>query len=94
MPIYEYEPDGRECFLCEGVVEVMQGVNDAPLQFCPTCGLEVKRIISRASFKVGSGMDADKAAEKGFATWKKAGKGVWEKVAGEGGPDVIRKPED
>jgi len=94
VPIYEYEPEDRDCFLCEGVVEVMQGVGEEALKYCPTCGLSVNRIISRASFKVGKGVDAEKAAAKGFSTWKKAGKGVWEKVAGENGPDVIHKPAD
>lgn len=93
MPIYEYEPEDRDCFLCEGVVEVMQGISEDPLKFCPTCGLSVHRIISRASFKLGTNVDPDNAAAKGFSTWKKAGKGVWEKVAGESGPDVIHKPE-
>ncbi len=94
MPIYEYEPDDRDCFLCEGVVEVMQGVGDKPLGFCPTCGLAVRKVISNASFKMETPSDPDKAATRGFSTWKKAGKGVWEKVAGESGPDVIHKPAE
>ena len=93
MPIYEYEPEDRDCFLCEGVVEVMQGINDEPLEFCPTCGLGVRRIVSRVSFSTRNPSDADKAATRGFSTWKKAGKGLWEKVAGEAGPDVIQKPD-
>lgn len=94
MPIYEYEPDDeRECFLCEGVVEVMQGIEDEPLKYCPTCGLGVRRLISRAAFKIDSGVTAEKAASRGFATWKKSGKGTWEKVAGAEGPDVIKREE-
>jgi putative FmdB family regulatory protein len=93
VPIYEYEPDNRHCFMCDQRVEVMQGANEEPLQFCPHCGLEVKRIISQASFSMRSGVDVDKAGERGFTTWKKSGKGVWERVAGEGGPEIIEKPE-
>jgi len=93
MPIYEYEPDDRECFLCDGVVEVIQGIHDEPLKYCPTCGLEVCRIISRSSFQLSHSVSPEKAAGKKFSTWKKSGKGVWEKVAGDAGPDVIHRPE-
>lgn len=88
MPIYEYEPDDRDCLICDGRVEAMQGINDPPLKFCPTCGLEVRRVVSRASFKMQKGSSAEKAAEKGFTTYKRAEKGKWEKVGGEG-PDMI-----
>jgi putative FmdB family regulatory protein len=82
MPIYEYEPEDRECLMCEGRVEVLQAVDDAPLEFCPYCGLGVQRVISRASIKVSRTPDAEAAAKKGFTTFRRAGKGVWEKVAG------------
>ena len=93
MPIYEYEPIGHDCFICEGRVEALQGVSDAPLQYCPTCGLEVRRVISRASIKIEKGMSPDKAAERGFATFKRSGKGTYERIAGEG-PNVISASED
>lgn len=86
MPIYEYAPEGHECLICDGRVEVMQGIKDEPLKFCPTCGLDVKRLISRPAFKIDSGVSADKAAEKGFSTFRRVGHGQYEKIAGEGGP--------
>ena len=83
--------------MCHGRVEVMQGINDAPLKNCPTCGLEVKRLISRPAFKIDNGVSADKAAEKGFSTFRKVGHGQYEKIAGEGGPsqfDASNLPDE
>ncbi|RYG47928.1 zinc ribbon domain-containing protein [bacterium] len=90
MPIYEYEPDDRDCFMCEGKIAVIQSFEDEALKLCPWCGMEVKRMISNVSFRVDKGHDP---ASRGFSTFKKAGNGVWEKVEGEKGPDVIYKPE-
>lgn len=72
--------------MCPGRVEAIQSMSDEPLKFCPTCGLDVKRVISRPAFKIDSGVNADKAAEKGFSTFRKVGQGQYEKIAGEGGP--------
>jgi len=44
MPIYEYK-----CPKC-GVVEVMQGIKEAPLKKCPNCRNKVERMISSTSF--------------------------------------------
>ena len=88
MPIYEYEPDDRECLMCDGLIAVIQGIDEDPLLYCPCCGLEVRRIVSRASFSMRTGPDHEKAARRGFTTWRKSGAGVWEKLAG-GGVDVI-----
>jgi len=84
MPIYEYEPEDRDCLMCDGRIDVIQSVDEETLKYCPSCGLEVKRIISRASFSMRMGPDPEKAAARGFTTWRKSGVGVWEKVAGEG----------
>jgi len=94
VPIYEYEPDDRECLICDGRVEAMQGINDEPLKYCPTCGLEVRRVVSRASFKLQQSTNPEKAAAKGFTTFKKVEKGKWEKVGGEGPDMIVGTPED
>jgi putative FmdB family regulatory protein len=94
VPIYEYEPDDRECFICEGRVAAIQSIDEPPLKYCPSCGLEVCRVISRASFKISKPGGADKAAEKGFTTWRRAEKGTWEKVAGEGADYMVGSPAD
>lgn len=94
MPIYEYEPIGRDCLICNGTVEVIQNITDEPLTYCPTCGLEVKRIVSRATFKLGSTVNSERAAQKGFTTFKRVEKGKWEKVGGEGPDMIVGTPED
>lgn len=93
MPIYEYEPVDRDCLMCEGRVEAIQGINDEPYKFCPYCGLEVQRVVSRASIKLRSSVDPEKAAQRGFSTFKKIGKGQWEKVAGPEGDAPAPKGE-
>jgi putative FmdB family regulatory protein len=90
MPIYEYEPDDRECLMCEGRIEVLQTLGEAALKNCPHCGLSVRRVISAASIQIDKSVNPDKAAKKGFSTYRRAQKGVWEKVAG---PDNPAPPE-
>lgn len=82
MPIYEYEPIDRDCLMCPNRIEVLQGIEDDTLAICPRCGLSVSRVVSRASIKVSRDVDPEKAAKKGFSTFKRIGKGAWEKVAG------------
>ncbi|HRF61079.1 MAG TPA: zinc ribbon domain-containing protein [Fimbriimonadaceae bacterium] len=89
MPIYEYEPIDYDCLICGGRFEALQGIHDEPLPFCPTCGLDCRRVISKASIKIATPTDADRAAKKGLTTFRRAEKGVWEKVAGPG-VDVIQ----
>ena len=93
MPVYEYEPDGHDCLICEGRVEVLQAATEEPLRFCPTCGLEVRRIISRATFKVDGILPQQaKAGKKGFTTYRKSGGGTWERTDGAEGPAQFEKP--
>ncbi len=66
----------------------MQGIQEEALKICPTCGLEVKRVVSRASFQLGREVSEDRAASRGFTTFKRVEKGKWEKTGGEG-PDMI-----
>lgn len=94
MPIYEYEPEDRDCLICEGRTEVIQNISDPPLKYCPTCGLEVRRVVSRASFKLSTGTNPDKAAERGFTTFKKVEKGKWERIGGEGPDMIVGSKED
>ncbi|HVL38830.1 MAG TPA: zinc ribbon domain-containing protein [Fimbriimonadaceae bacterium] len=90
MPIYEYEPDDHDCLMCDGRVEVIQSMQDEPLRYCPHCGLNVRRIVSRASFKFDKA-SPDQAAKQGFTTYRRSGRGVWEKVAGEGADAIVRE---
>ncbi len=88
MPIYEYEPKDHDCLICEGRFGVIQALNEETLQYCPTCGMDVRRVISKASIKISSGKLGSRSEKGGFSTFKKTETGVWEKVSGEG-PDVI-----
>jgi len=76
MPIYEYQ-----CLSCGKKTEQLQKLNDPPLAVCPTCGGELRKLISSPSFQFkGSGWYAtDYAGKKGAG-------------AGEGGGDAT-KPE-
>lgn len=94
MPIYEYEPDDRECLMCEGRIQVIQSIGEEVLKFCPDCGLEVKRVISGATFKIARPSGADRAAGKGLTTFRRVEKGKWEKVAGQGVDMIVNTPED
>lgn len=88
MPIYEYEPADHDCLMCPNRIMVIQSVNEGALEYCPDCGLAVRRVISQASFKLSKG-GADEAAKRGFSTFRKAEKGVWEKIAGPGVDGII-----
>lgn len=77
MPLYDYR-----CEQCGHELEVLQGINDAPLKVCPVCGTSalVKKISAPAfTFKgggwykdlystPGSGKDGAKAESKTAAS--------------------------
>ncbi len=92
MPIYEYEANDRDCLICEGRFDVIQEIGEEPLKYCPWCGLEVRRLISRSSVQMKRGVSPDKAAERGFVTFRKTEKGVYEKIAGEG-PEILKSDD-
>lgn len=94
MPIYEYELEIDDCLMCPGRFEVLQGIEEEPLRFCPGCGLPCRRVISRASIQIKRGGDVQKAADRGFTTWRKAGRGQWEKVAGPGVDAIVGSPDE
>jgi putative FmdB family regulatory protein len=51
MPIYEYQ-----CLSCGKKTELLQRMNAAPLAACPSCGGEVKKLISSPAVQFkGSG---------------------------------------
>ena len=67
MPIYEYE-----CPACEKVFEVQQRISDDPIQNCPECQGEVKKLMSMSSFQLkGGGWYADGYASASAGTEKK-----------------------
>jgi putative FmdB family regulatory protein len=72
MPTYDYE-----CKSCGKIFEAFQNMSDAPLEACPTCGKEVRRLIGGGMgiiFK-GSGFyvnDSKKGSSGGEAAKKEA----------------------
>ena len=72
MPIYEYQ-----CQSCGKRTEVLQRMDDPPPAACPSCGGEVKKLISSPAFQFkGSGWYAtDYASKKGGGEEKAEGKG-------------------
>ena len=62
MPIYEYQ-----CLSCGKKTELLQRMNDAPLAACPSCGGEVKKLISSPAvqFKGSGWYVTDYAGKKG-----------------------------
>jgi putative FmdB family regulatory protein len=86
MPIYEYE-----CLSCGKRTEILQRMNDAPLAACPSCGAEVKKLISAPSFQLkGSGWYAtDYGGKKGGggSPESKSEKSEKSESKGEGKPE-------
>jgi putative FmdB family regulatory protein len=67
MPIYEYEPDDRICYICNGHLEILQSIQDDPLKACPYCGLGICKVVSKVTFH----------SRKGDLTWERvSGEGV------------------
>ena len=51
MPIYEYK-----CKKCGSILEILQKLNDPPLEKCPECGGLLKKVISPPAIQFkGSG---------------------------------------
>ena len=51
MPLYEYQ-----CKACDAKIEVIQKFADAPISVCPSCGGEMKKLISSPAIQFkGSG---------------------------------------
>lgn len=91
MPIFEYVPDGPEgCEQCTGGFEVIQRMDEEPLENCPSCGRPCHRVFS--SFAVGgkgkSLLSPGNLARHGFTQYQRKGKGYYEKTAGKG-PNAI-----
>jgi putative FmdB family regulatory protein len=92
MPIYEYAPLSGKCRQCNGRFEVYQKIADAKLEKCPDCGKAVERVVSAPAVPSGKYSTSDsRVKELGMTKYKKSGDGYYERVAGTGGPPVIRR---
>ena len=87
MPLYEYQ-----CLNCGKKTEVIQRFDDAPLAACPSCGGEVKKLISSPAFQFkGTGWYVtDYAGKKGGGPHESKSKSEGK---GEGGSDKSEKSD-
>lgn len=87
MPLYEYQ-----CQNCGKKTEVIQRFDDAPLAACPSCGGEVKKLISSPAFQFkGTGWYVtDYAGKKGGGAHESKSRS---ESKGEGGGDKGEKSE-
>ena len=82
MPIYEYE-----CTICGKHHEIMQKITEKPMMICPSCGGNMKKMISNTSFVLkGSGWYVSDYADKGRKETK-------ESAEKKEKPDSSSKPE-
>jgi putative FmdB family regulatory protein len=71
MPIHEYQ-----CRKCEEVVERIEGMHDAPMKKCPSCGGRVDQMISSSAFVLkGTGWYATDYGTKNHDNGNGKGKG-------------------
>lgn len=97
MPIYEYE-----CRKCGKILEILHASSETASHCGDECQQDgapgdgpLVRLISRPALRTASHdlakdkIDYDKAAKKGFTTFKRAGKGEYERIAGDKGPQRI-----
>ncbi|MCB0219763.1 MAG: zinc ribbon domain-containing protein [Chrysiogenetes bacterium] len=93
MPTYEYAPVSGSCKICNGRFERTQSIHDDALTTCPICNQPCKRLISAVAVSKTAGdlLSNKHIGQAGFTKYQKAGDGVYEKVAGEQGPDIIKK---
>lgn len=82
MPVYLYKARDRECDCdcCDKGIEVIQQLDEAPLEKCPRCGRPVAKAIVLFSMGLSrTGLD-DRAKEKGMHKFKRLGQSEYEKV--------------
>ena len=80
--------------MCPGRFAALQEIGEDPLAYCPTCGLSVRRVVSSVNISLEGKTDGDKAARRGFTTFKRTGEGQWEKVSGPGVDAIVASDED
>lgn len=81
MPIREYKASDTEnsCDHCRDGFEQIEGVDASPIETCPRCGAVIQRQFSTSNVGAsGTGLD-QRAKSAGFTTYKKTGKGEYEK---------------
>lgn len=91
MPLYDYAPTSGNCAKCHGRFEFFQRISEPKLTHCPTCNQPCERAISAVALGGRYSVTDSKIKQHGLTKYKKAGKGVYERTAGTGGPKVIHR---
>ncbi len=81
MPIREYaaaDPK-KSCAHCKNGFEEVEAIDAPALETCPKCGAKVQRQLSAPSLGASQSGLHDRAKSAGFTTYKKLGKGEYEK---------------
>ena len=75
MPIYEYQAkiSSKGCSMCSKGFECLQHLDEAPLAHCPSCGEEIKRIISWCHAAVVDSSPEETRTEQRIAEYEKDG---------------------
>jgi putative FmdB family regulatory protein len=75
MPIYEYQArmPSKGCSMCRESFEYIQGIDERPLARCPSCGKDVKRVISWCHAAIVDSSPVDTGTERRIAEYEKAG---------------------
>lgn len=91
MPLYRYEPQAEGCDHCSAGFEVLQSMDEQPLERCPQCGQPCRRVItSFAALRSSRDLLSPKNLERhGFTEYRKNSDGFYEKSVGPG-PDLHR----
>lgn len=81
MPLREYTAvDPKNCCdHCREGFERIENIDANPLETCPRCGGPVHRQLSTPSIGRSESGLHDRAKSAGFTTYKKTGKGEYEK---------------
>lgn len=81
MPIREYaavDPKSS-CDHCREGFEEVEGIAALPKETCPRCGAKIERHLSAPQVGRSESGLHDRAKSAGFTTYKKTGKGEYEK---------------
>jgi putative FmdB family regulatory protein len=75
MPIYEYEAvfPHRKCKKCASPFEVLQRIAEPSLTFCPACGKEIRRKISRPRVILTGSVKGSDRVEQKLAEYERQG---------------------
>ena len=90
MPIYLYQAEaGTGCAYCTEPFERRHKIDAPRLAACPECGVALRRVITPPNLvAAGADLSESNVEKHGFTRYRRAGKGVYEKTAGQG-PKLI-----